>query len=180
MLIILVMLCPVVLGQAVPKDTDSATLQTIQQEHKNTRKFVSDELTRQRNEFYTEMESRSKYYENRAENLINTAVWKLSLLWGGVVLIVFGLSSFLNRKLEQRKWSKMLDSVKHQIISEVNAKKTEAESEIAHKAQAVAQQHQQARQQYRQTQDARTELVELQKKIEAQTAQVRQMISKVI
>lgn len=128
MLILSIMFIPFVFGQAVPVDVDASTLQIVVQEHKNTRKFFSDELTRQRTEFFNTMEQQAKEYENKADSIVTDAVWKLSLLWAGIVFFVFGMSNFLGRKLDKRKWNKMLDSAKAEIMTDVNQQKAKIDA----------------------------------------------------
>lgn len=132
MLILSLLIFPLVLSQNIPKD-NSASEQLIAQEHKNTRKFVSDELTRQRNEFYKGFEDRAEWYKREADDMINNAVWKLGLMWSGVVLLFFGISNFLNRRLEKRKWNKMLETarseIKTDVIAELQQEKTKIDTE---------------------------------------------------
>ena len=138
MLIIGLIILPVILAQNIPKE-GTASEQLISQEHKNTRKFVSDELTRQRNEFYKGFEDRAEWYKREADDMINNAVWKLGLMWGGVVLLFFGISNFLNRRLEKRKWNKMLESARAEI-------KTDVMAELSREKDKIDAQHKQTEQ----------------------------------
>lgn len=107
----LAILSAFVVGQTVPEDVDTTVISKIDQEHKNTRKFFSDELTRQRNEFFKQMDDRFDYYEETADSFINTAVWKLGLIWGSVTLFIFGMSNLLRVKLEQKRMKKLKESI---------------------------------------------------------------------
>jgi len=138
MLIISLLVLPtIVLAQAVPQDTDTSREQLIVQEHKNTRKFVSDEITRQRNDFFKTMEKEGAEYEKKANSIVSDAVWKLGLMWAGISFFVFGVAGFIGRRLDKRKWNKMLDSAKEQLKAEATQQKTQIDQQ---KAQVVQQQ----------------------------------------
>jgi len=114
-----------VFAQTVPQDTDMQVIQAISKEHKDTRKFVSDELTRQREELFKEVEKQAIYYENEIQSFLREAVFKLGLLWGGIVMFVVGVTHYLSRKLDKRKWNKMLDSAKEELRAEMMQRKPE-------------------------------------------------------
>jgi len=101
----------------VPKEIDTTTLQKITQEHKNTRKFFSDELTRQRQEFFKQMDDRANYYENTVNHLLSSAILQLGLIWAGIVLFITGITQFLRLKLERNKFDKMLKTIRYEIIN---------------------------------------------------------------
>jgi len=128
-IMIIVLAAMPVLAQ-VPTDNNQATQQQIANEHKATRKFVSDELTRQRNEFFTGIDDRANYYETTAENLLTTAVWKLGLIWFGVVLIVTGFNNFLRNKLEKRKWAKLKTALTEEVKADVLKTNTQQQQAI--------------------------------------------------
>jgi hypothetical protein len=121
---IFVLLCflPFVVGQAVPSapaDVDAVLMQKITQEHQNTRKFFSDELTRQRTEFYTQFDDRATFYEKEFFNTINTAVLKLSLIWGAIVFFVIGLNSLMRITLEKKRWRRVKETIKDELKAEM-------------------------------------------------------------
>jgi len=59
-IMVALLLLPVaVLAQEVPDDKSIRTEQMISQEHKNTRKFFSDEMTRQRQEYFKMIDDRA-------------------------------------------------------------------------------------------------------------------------
>lgn len=172
-----------VIAQAVPQDTDSATIQIINQEHKNTRKFFSDELTRQRNDFYKEFQDRATYYETEANSIVKDAVWKLGLMWGGVVFLIFGMSNFLGRRLEKRKWTKMLDSAKTEILAEVNKEKQVIDQQHKAKEQQIVQATKQVNQRNadlntksEQLAKARPQLIAMQQKIAQQQKELKDVM----
>jgi multidrug efflux pump subunit AcrB len=177
------LLLPIAYSQNVPAD-DSGLTQTMIQEHKNTRKFVSDEITRQRTQFNKDFEDRAEYYKNEADSLINQAVWKLGLMWGGIVLLVFGMSNFLNRRLEKRKWNKMLESAKAEIMAEVNQKKEkidaqhkERENQLVQGHQAIVQKNAQLNQKAEQIKKARPQLQAMQKKMAQQQEELKKVMN---
>lgn len=105
---------------APPADTSDAELVAhIDQEHKNTRKFFSDELTRQRQEFYTQFDDRAAFYEKEFFDTLNTAVFKLSLIWGAIVLCTFGLSNMLRITLERKRFRRMKETLKDELRTEI-------------------------------------------------------------
>jgi hypothetical protein len=123
MVLVLLCLLPVVIAQGVPppapSDVDAVLMQKITQEHQNTRKFVSDELTRQREEFYKQFDDRAVFYEKEFFNTINTAVLKLSLLWAAVVFFVFGLNNLMRITLEKKRWRRVKETIKDELKAEM-------------------------------------------------------------
>lgn len=124
----------------VPKDTSNVVMNKVDQEHKATRKFFSDELTRQRQEFFKMMDDRANYYEDTADNMLTTTAWKLGLLWGGIVFVVVGLTSFLKVKLEKKRHQKLKQSLKEEITTELLKEQKKTQEQIdARKKQAFQQ-----------------------------------------
>lgn len=109
------------LAQAIPEDIDTTTLQKIDQEHKNTRKFFSDEMTRQRQEYFKSIDDRAIYYEKTATDLLKSAVYKLGMLWAGIVIFVVGITQMLRLRLERNKSEKMLKTIRQEIANAVYA-----------------------------------------------------------
>jgi hypothetical protein len=99
----------------VPQDVDTGTVQKIDQEHKATRKFVSDELTRQRTEFFKQIDERATYYENTVERLLSRTILYLGLLWAGIVILVVGISNYTRLRLERHRFDKMMRAIREQI-----------------------------------------------------------------
>jgi ABC-type multidrug transport system fused ATPase/permease subunit len=124
-LMLMVVMCSMVFGQTVPQDDNIEVIQAINKEHKDTRKFISDELTRQRDELWKEAEKQALYYEAEAQSFLRKAVFKLGLLWGGIMFLIIGINTYLSRKLEKRKWNKMLESAKEEMRAEFNKQKPE-------------------------------------------------------
>jgi len=119
-IMVALLLLPVaVLAQEVPDDKSIRTEQMISQEHKNTRKFFSDEMTRQRQEYFKMIDDRAEYYEDTANDILTTAVWKLGLLWGGIVFITVGLFNTLRVKLEQRRYKKLKQTLKQEVTNDI-------------------------------------------------------------
>ena len=98
-------------AQTEPQDINTQIVQRVTQEHANTRKFVSDELSRQRTEFYDEMQERATYYEEEAQSMISNAVMVLSLMWAGIVLFVFGVANVLHIRLDKSRFKKLKEAV---------------------------------------------------------------------
>lgn len=98
---------------------DLATLNKIQLEHSNTRKFMSDEITRTKNTFFTDFDDRATYYEETFFSALNTAVWKLSLLFGGIIFFAMSINHILSIKLEKNKYKKLKKALKDEIGREL-------------------------------------------------------------
>jgi len=102
-----------------PQPSDVATLNKINQEHSNTRKFFSDELTRQRNEFYKQMDDRAIYYEETVNDMLTTMVWKLGLLWGGIVFFIVSFNNLVRNRLEKKRFKKLKESLKGEVLRDM-------------------------------------------------------------
>jgi hypothetical protein len=115
---------PIAIAQSAPPpaDVDTAMFQKIDLEHKNTRQFFSDELSRQRLEFYNQFDERARYYETEFYDALNTAVYKLSLIWGAMVFVIVGLSNMLRISLESRRYKRLKETVKDELRVEMYLK----------------------------------------------------------
>ncbi len=88
----------------------------IDMEHRNTRKYVSDELTRQREQFFKEIDGRAGYYEKEGKSMLSTAYLKLGLIWGGVVFLIAGLTHILRLKTERVRFNKLHTHLSNAIL----------------------------------------------------------------
>jgi len=172
-----------VLAQGVPDDTDQAVIQYIQQEHKTTRKFTSDEIARQRTQFNEDFEDRAEYYKNEADDLITQAVWKLGLIWGGIVFLIFGLSNFLSRRLERRKWTKMLDSAKAEVLQAVKEEDKKVKvaqdlkkTELDHKEQELIRKESMMSAQSKRLEEAKPALIKMHQRLKKQQEQMKKIM----
>ena len=116
MIIWLLISIPVVFAQTEPKDIDTQTHQRILQEHATTRKFFSEELTRQRNQIFNDFDERAEYYEKKFDDTLMLTAWKLGFLWAGTTIFIVGFLNMLRIKLERRKYTKL----KKNLLDEVN------------------------------------------------------------
>ena len=119
LIVIVILLFSMVFVNGAEEPRDLQTLNKIQQEHQNTRKFFSDELTRQQNAFFKKMDDRANYYEETAEKMVTTTVWKLALLWGGVMILFVSFSAYLKTRLERRKYDKLKANIKEELTKEM-------------------------------------------------------------
>lgn len=119
--VVLVVVLPFTLAQVpqAPSDVDNVVLQKITQEHQNTRMFLSTELTRQRTEFYTQFDERAKFYEDEFFDSLDKTTYKLSLVWGGIVFAVIGLSNMLRITLERKRFRRMKETLKDELRAEI-------------------------------------------------------------
>lgn len=132
MLSIMLILCSwFVIGQAeVPVDVSTTQHKLIQQEHANTRTFMSDEFQRQKDQMLKDFDERANYYENEFNSTVSTAVYKLTLLWAGVVLVIMGLSTFLRLRFERRRYDKLKTSVADYVLREKEKEKVNKELKL--------------------------------------------------
>jgi hypothetical protein len=129
----LILFSTFVFGIDVQPEKDTATISVIQQEHKNTRKFFSDELERQKKDFFNKWDDRANYYENTVDRMLTTTTWKLALLWGGILIMFVSFQSFLKIRMDKAKYDKFKDNVKEEIMKELkipSPPKTESIKEI--------------------------------------------------
>lgn len=104
----------------VPPDVDTGIHAKVQQEHKNTRKFFSDEMTRQRTEMFKEADDRGVYYEDLFLSTISSLLWKLGLTIAAVVFFFFGFSRMMQTRLEKKKFEKFKKTVLSELRQELN------------------------------------------------------------
>lgn len=119
MLLIMVILCMIPSYAQTTEPADLQTLNKIQQEHSNTRKFFSDELARQRNEFFKQTDDRADYYEKTVDNMLTTAVWKLALLWGGIMFFFLSFNHLIRNNLEKKRFKKFKESIKGEVMRDI-------------------------------------------------------------
>jgi hypothetical protein len=120
-LILIVLMLPIAMAQAPapPSDIDNVVLQKMAQEHQNTRLFLSNELTRQREQFKSDFDARAAFYEKEFFDTLNTAVLKLALIWGAVIFCTVGLSNMLRITLENKRFKRMKAALKEELRAEL-------------------------------------------------------------
>jgi len=91
----------------------------IDLEHKNTRKYVSDELTRQRTEFLKEIDDRGSYYEKEVNTMFATFYWKVALVGGGVMLVIISIIAVLILKIERKRYKLFKEHLSESILKEL-------------------------------------------------------------
>jgi len=92
----------------------------IDLEHKGTRKYFSDEMTRQRELLFTEADKRATYYEKEGKSMLNTTYWKLGFAWGGVVFFIVGFMQVLRLKTERTRFNKLQKHLSQAVISDLH------------------------------------------------------------
>jgi len=122
-LIVIAVLCTIgVYGQVESVHetlTKNEIYSKIDLEHKGTRKYVSDELTRQRELLFKEADDRATYYEKEAKSMLSTTFWKLSFAWGGIVFFIVGFMQTLRLKTERTRFNKLQKHISQAIISDL-------------------------------------------------------------
>jgi len=120
-LILLIIICSFsVISLEVPDESDTRIISQVAQEHQNTRKFLSDELVRQRNEFFKEVDSRADYYERTVESMLTTTVFKLALLWGGIMFFFVSFNNFIRNRLEKKRYKRLKENIIEEIVRDPN------------------------------------------------------------
>lgn len=104
----------------IPPDVDTGVYSKVQQEHKNTRKFFSDEMTRQRTEMFNEWDNKANYYEDLFLSTITSLLWKLGLTIAAIVFFFFGFSRMMLTRLEKKKFEKFKKTVLSELRQELN------------------------------------------------------------
>lgn len=116
LIIIFFLICSfAVIGQTADPE-DLQTLNKVGQEHQNTRKYFSNELTRQRTEFFKMFDDRANYYEETFDDMITKTVIKLALLWGGIMLFFTSFNNFLRNRIEKRRYKKLKQDVVNEVV----------------------------------------------------------------
>lgn len=111
----------------VPQEINTQIITKIDQEAKNTRTFFSQELSRQRNEFYADFDDRANYYEMVFTDTMRSTVITLSLVWAGVVLTIVGINNYLAMRLERRRFERIIQSIREQLAAPQPAESTPKE-----------------------------------------------------
>ena len=166
-LILSIILMSFVVAQA-PVDIQTPLNDKIVQEHKATRKFFSDEMTRQRTEFYNMMDERAINYENQVNDLLRTTAIKLFLLWFGSGALIIGLHSFLRNRMEKRRYSKLKDSLTKDV-------KEEIDKETQKKTNDLQQKRIQIDQRIEMLNKAKPQLNKIKEQIESQLSEINRL-----
>jgi len=120
----------------LPDEPNQVVINKIDVEHKTTRQFVSNELSKKEEMFLNEFTKRADYYEESYENILRTAVWKLGLLWAGILFFFVSINKVITTKTEEKKYNVLKEALKNDIVRELkfeNFKLPEAEIEQAKK-----------------------------------------------
>lgn len=120
-MVCLIIVSGLVVAQSAPTNpNDVKTMNKVAQEHQNTRKFFQDELTRQRNEFFKQMDDRFTYYERTFDNFMTRTAFKLGLMWAGIVMLSIGSYSVFRVRLDKKRNKRFNDTMRELIRKEVN------------------------------------------------------------
>lgn len=107
-----------VVSAPVPDDVSTVTLQKIDAEHKVTRQFMANELTKRETEFLKEFTGRADYYEDSYEDIMKKSVWKLGILWSGILLFFISFNKMIDLKTEEKKYQVLKDAIKKDLMDE--------------------------------------------------------------
>lgn len=132
----LMLVCFSFIAYAVPVQdvhdtlTKTEIFSKIDDEHKNTRKYFTDELTRQRTEFYKAIDDRAIFYEKEFNDVLTKTYFKLGLVWGGIVLFIVGLSHILKLKTERIRYNSLKNNLSLELKKELGLFVKSLESNI--------------------------------------------------
>jgi len=107
-----------VIGQTANPE-DLQTLNKIAQEHQNTRKYFSDEFTRQKTQMFKDFDDRANYYEKTFDDMITNTIFKLALLWGGIMLFFTSFNNFLRNRIEKKRYKKLKENVIEEVLQRI-------------------------------------------------------------
>lgn len=132
MLLIFVLSATTICAVELPNEPDTVIINKVDQEHKNTRQFVSNELTKKQMEFLNEFTTRADYYEGTYFALLRQAVWKLGLLWAGLMFFFVSFNKIITLRIEEKKYQVLKESLKIDLINEFKTENIEfPEKDIA-------------------------------------------------
>jgi len=106
-------------GLEIPDEPDSVVINKVDQEHKNTRQFITNEISRRESSFLKQLTDRGDYYESSLNDIIRTAIIKLGLIWMGVVFFVTSLNKLISNRTEKKKYAVLKESLKKDIKLEL-------------------------------------------------------------
>ena len=121
-IIFMLLLCVgLVSAVSVPENNldNQIVINKIDKEHKDTRQYISSELSKSDKEFFNEFDSKATYYESSYKSIIRKAVFMLIIAWGGVVLFVNGFFHLIRIRLEKKKYNKLKESLKIDLKTEL-------------------------------------------------------------
>lgn len=103
-----------------PNDEQTATIiQKIDNEERNTRQFITTELDKRQNEFLTQFTDRADYYEGSVNDMINSFLIKLGMLFSGVMFFSLALLNIIRNRTEKKKYQILKDSLKKDLLVEL-------------------------------------------------------------
>lgn len=104
-------------------DSSGVIINKIDTEAKNTRQFLSNELTKREESFTNEFTKRADYYESAYQDILNKAVLKLGLFWSGIMIFFLSLNKIMMTRAEKKRYAVMKEAIKKDIIAEFNTDK---------------------------------------------------------
>lgn len=104
-------------------DSSGVIINKIDNEAKNTRQFISNELTKRETSFTEEFTKRADYYESAYQDILNKAVLKLGLFWSGIMIFFLSLNKIMMTRAEKKRYAVMKEAIKKDIIAEFNTDK---------------------------------------------------------
>jgi len=87
--------------------TKTEVFSKVDEEHRNTRKYFTDELSRQRDNFYKEIDDRGLYYENEFKKMLMETYFKLGMIFAGVVIVSVAISHIFKLKTERARFNNL-------------------------------------------------------------------------
>jgi len=121
MLLIFVLSTAFVYSVVIPDESNTVIINKIDQEHKNTRQFTANELSKRQAEFINDFTTRADYYEETYHSLMRRAVWQLGLLWTGIMFFFISINKMISTRTEEKKYQVLKEAIKKDIYDEFKA-----------------------------------------------------------
>jgi len=118
-LAVLILIANFVVAVEIPTEQNTVVINKVDQEHKNTRQFISNEFTRRQDDFLKQLTVRGDYYESAVNEMLRTGVIKLTLAWMGVVFFVVSLNHLISNRTEKKRYGVLKDSIMKDIRLEL-------------------------------------------------------------
>lgn len=107
-----------VVAVEIPNEPSNLVINKIDSEHKNTRLYIQNELTKREKSFMDDFTKRADYYEGSLQDIINKFVFKAGLVLGGIIIFITSLNRLLQNRVEAKKYNVFKKSLKNDIKNE--------------------------------------------------------------
>ncbi len=99
----------------LPDEPSNTLINKIDSDHKNTRLYMKNQLIEREKSFTTEFTKRADYYENALDDMIKLFIFRVSLVFGGIIVFVSAVNHLIKNKLEKKRYAILLESIKTDV-----------------------------------------------------------------